>query len=99
LPPPPIVCFLGEAPFNIQRNWIPISLKQKSVIYYLWHNLKKNESGRDFQREIWNDRSQKQKKNYGSHRVFFNIRQYQTEPDRCFLVSQYQKLSQYQNLI
>ncbi len=30
--------------------------------------FKKNESGRDFQRgQIWNDRSQKQKKNYGSH--------------------------------
>ena len=39
LPPPPIMCFLGKAPFHVQRNWIPISLKQKSVIYYLRHNF------------------------------------------------------------
>ena len=74
LPPPPlppISCFLGEVPFHIQRNELPISLKQKSVIFIIYGTtFKKNESGRDFQRgQIWNDRSQKRKKNYGSHPV------------------------------
>ena len=74
LPPPPlpsISCFLGEVPFHIQRNELPISLKKKSVIFIIYGTtFKKNESGQDFQRgQIWNDRSQKQKKNYGSHPV------------------------------
>jgi hypothetical protein len=44
LPPPPlppISCMLGKVPFHIQRNELPISLKQMSVIT----TFKKNESG------------------------------------------------------
>jgi hypothetical protein len=42
--------------------------KAEKVIFIYGTTFKKNESGRDFQQvQIWNDRSQKQKKNYGSH--------------------------------
>jgi len=42
--------------------------RQKKSIFIYGTTFKKNESGRDFQRvQIWHDRSQKQKKNYGSH--------------------------------
>jgi len=38
------------------------------VPFHYGTTFKKNESGRDFQRgQIWNDRSRKQKKNYGRH--------------------------------
>jgi hypothetical protein len=48
--------------------------RQKKSIFIYGTTFKKNESGRDFQRvQIWNDRSQKQKKNYGSHPVRFGI--------------------------
>jgi hypothetical protein len=39
--------------------------KTEKVNFYLRHNFQEKQ---DFQRvQIWNDRSQKQKKNYGSH--------------------------------
>jgi hypothetical protein len=42
--------------------------RQKKSFFIYGTTFKKNESGRDFQRgQIWNDRSQKQKKNLGSH--------------------------------
>jgi hypothetical protein len=47
-----------------------IQKKEKAEKFYfnLPHNFEKNESGSDFQRiQIWNDRSQKQKKNFGRH--------------------------------
>jgi len=45
--------------------------KTEKVNFYIYGTtFKKNESGRDFQRvQIWNDRSQKQKKNYDSHPI------------------------------
>jgi len=44
--------------------------RQKKFFFIYGTTFKKNESGRDFQRgQIWNDRSQKQKKNYGSHPI------------------------------
>jgi hypothetical protein len=44
--------------------------RQKKSIFIYGTTFKKNESGRDFQRvQIWNDRSQKQKMNYGSHPI------------------------------
>jgi hypothetical protein len=48
--------------------------RQKKSIFIYGTTFKKNESGRDFQRvQIWNDRSQKQKKNYGSHPVLYRF--------------------------
>ncbi len=42
--------------------------KAEKVNFIYGKTFKKNESGRDFQRvQIWNDCSQKQKKNYGSY--------------------------------
>jgi hypothetical protein len=44
--------------------------RQKKSFFNYGTTFKKNESGRDFQRgQIWNDRSQKQKKKYGSHPI------------------------------
>jgi hypothetical protein len=44
--------------------------RQKKSIFTYGTTFKKDKSGRDFQQgQIWNDRSQKQKKNYGSHPV------------------------------
>jgi hypothetical protein len=44
--------------------------KAEQVFFIYGITFKKNESGRDFQLgQIWNDRSQKQKKNYGSHPI------------------------------
>ncbi len=44
--------------------------RQKKSFLFMAQLFKKNESGRDFQRgQIWNNRSQKQKKNYGRHPV------------------------------
>jgi len=55
----------------LRRN--PYRKKEKAEKVFLFiygTTFKKNESGRDFQRgQIWNDRSQNQKKNYGSHPV------------------------------
>ena len=52
------------------RNPYRKKKRQKKSIFFYGTTFKKNESGRDFQRgQIWNDRSQKQKKNYGSHPV------------------------------
>ncbi len=47
---------------------VAVAVAVEKVNFYLRTTFKKNESGRDFQRgQIWNDCSQKQKKNCGSH--------------------------------
>jgi hypothetical protein len=52
----------------LRRNPYRRKKRQKKSIFIYGTTFKKNESGRDFQRgQIWNDRSQKPKKNYGSH--------------------------------
>jgi hypothetical protein len=52
----------------LRRNPKEKKKRQKKSIFIYDTTFKKNESDRDFQRvQIWNDRSQKQKKNYGSH--------------------------------
>jgi hypothetical protein len=58
------------------RNPFRKKKRQKKSIFIYGTTLKKNESGRDFQQgQIWNDRSQKQKKNYGSHPLTSSMRQ------------------------
>jgi len=50
---------------HMRRNPYRKKKRQKKSIFIYGTTFKKNESGRDFQRvQIWNDRSQKQKKNY-----------------------------------
>jgi hypothetical protein len=52
----------------LRRNPYRKKEKAEKVFFYLRTTFKKNKSGRDFQQgQIWNDRSQKQKKNDGSH--------------------------------
>jgi hypothetical protein len=53
---------------HLRRNPIRRKKRQKKSIFIYGTTFKKNASGSDFQRiQIWNDRSQKQKKNYGRH--------------------------------
>jgi hypothetical protein len=53
---------------HLRRNPVRRKKRQKKSIFIYGTIFKKNESGSDFQRiQIWNDRSQKQKKNYGRH--------------------------------
>ena len=55
---------------HLRRNPYRRKKRQKKSIFIYGTTFKKNESGRDFQRgQIWNDRSQKPKKNYGIHPV------------------------------
>jgi hypothetical protein len=55
---------------HLRRNTFRKKKRQKKSIFIYGTTFKKNESGRDFQRgQIWNDRSHKQKKNYGSHPI------------------------------
>ena len=81
VPPPPspsrqpriaAMAFRYSSPFSswswrhLRRNPYRRKKRQKKSIFIYGTTFKKNESGRDFQRgQIWNDRSQKQKKNYG----------------------------------
>ena len=83
VPPPPspsrqpriaAMAFRYSSPFSswswrhLRRNPYRRKKRQKKSIFIYGTTFKKNESGRDFQRgQIWNDRSQKPKKNYGSH--------------------------------
>ena len=73
----PWCCDKQHAPLfqsYMRRNPFRKKKRQKKSIFIYGTTFKKNESCRDFQRgQIWNDRSQKQKKNYGSHRVGFVI--------------------------
>ncbi len=56
---------------HMRRNLYRKKKRQKKSIFIYHTTFKKNESGRDFQRgQIWNDRSLKQKKNYGCHPLF-----------------------------
>jgi hypothetical protein len=53
---------------HMRRNPYRKKKRQKKSIFIYSTTVKKNESARDFQQgQIWNDRSQKQKKNYDSH--------------------------------
>jgi hypothetical protein len=55
-------------PFTLAEESIQKKEKAKKSIFIYGTTFKKNKSGSDFQRiQIWNDRSQKQKKNYGRH--------------------------------
>jgi hypothetical protein len=55
---------------HLRRNPIRRRKRQKKSIFIYGTTFKKNKSGSDFQRiQIWNDRSQKQKKNYGRHPI------------------------------
>ncbi len=56
---------------HLRRNPLRRKKRQKKSIFIYGTTFKKNESGSNFQRiQIWNDRSQKQKKNYGRHPLF-----------------------------
>ena len=55
---------------HLQRSPLRRKKRQKSLFLFLATTFKKNKSGSNFQRiQIWNDCSQKQKKNYGRHPV------------------------------
>jgi hypothetical protein len=55
---------------DLRRNPYRKKKRQKKSFFIYGTTFKKNESGRDFQRgQIWNNRSQKQKKDYGRHPV------------------------------
>jgi hypothetical protein len=57
---------------HLQRNPLRRKKRQKKYIFIYGTTFKKNESGSNFQQiQIWNDRSQKQKKNYGRHPLVF----------------------------
>ena len=87
-PPPPspsrqpriaAMAFRYSSPFSswswrhLRRNPYRRKKRQKKSIFIYGTTFKKNESGRDFQRgQIWNDRSQKPKKNYGSHPLCYS---------------------------
>jgi hypothetical protein len=52
----------------LRRNPVRRKKRQKKSIFIYGTTFKKNESGSDFQQiQIWNDCSQKQKKNHGRH--------------------------------
>jgi hypothetical protein len=55
---------------HLRRNPFRRKKRQKKSIFIYGTTFKKNESGSNIQQiQIWNDRSQKQKKNYGRHPV------------------------------
>jgi hypothetical protein len=59
---------------HMRRNPFRKKRRQKKSIFFYGTTFKKNESGRDFQRvQIWYDRAQKKKKNYGSHPLLFPL--------------------------
>ena len=71
---------------HLRRNPFRKKEKAEKSIFIYGTTFKKNESGRDFQQgQIWNDRSQKQKKNYGSHPVREEEREYYLGGDLWYL--------------
>ncbi len=55
---------------HLQRNPLRRKKRQKKSIFIHGTTFKKNKSGSDFQRvQIWNNQSQKQKKNYDRHPI------------------------------
>jgi hypothetical protein len=55
-------------PSTLAEESIQKKEKAKKSIFIYGTTFKKNESGSDFQQiQIWNDRSQNQKKNYSRH--------------------------------
>ncbi len=55
---------------HLRRNPLRRKIRQKKSIFIYGTTFKKNKSGSNFQQiQIWNNRSQEQKKNYGRHPV------------------------------
>jgi hypothetical protein len=59
---------------HLRRNPVRRKKRQKKCIFIYGTTFKKNESGSNIQQiQIWNDHSQKQKKNYGRHPIIISF--------------------------